>query len=51
MRRGSIVLLHDAAENDDREPAGVRALPSILAGLKERKLDVIPLDEMLDREG
>ena len=51
VRRGSIVLLHDAAENDDREPAGVRALPSILAGLKARKLDVIPLDEMLDREG
>lgn len=47
VRRGSIVLLHDAAENDDREPAGVRALPSILAGLRERRLEVVPLEQML----
>ena len=40
---GSIVLLHDAAERGDRDPAGVIALPAILAGLKERKLDVVPL--------
>ncbi len=47
VRRGSIVLLHDAAERDDREPAGVRALPAILEGLKKRDLDVVPLAKML----
>lgn len=47
VQRGSIVLLHDAAERDDREPAGVRALPAILEGLKKRGLAVIPLAKML----
>ncbi|CAN5803621.1 polysaccharide deacetylase family protein [soil metagenome] len=47
-RHGSIVLLHDAAERDDREPAGVIALPSILEGLKARDLDVVPLERMLE---
>jgi peptidoglycan-N-acetylglucosamine deacetylase len=48
VRRGSIVLLHDAAERDDREPAGVLALPAILAGLKERDLAVVPLKRMIE---
>jgi peptidoglycan/xylan/chitin deacetylase (PgdA/CDA1 family) len=30
VRAGAIVLLHDAAEQGDREPAGVAALPAIL---------------------
>ena len=46
---GSIILLHDAAERGDREPAGVLALPSILAGLKARKLDVVPLAAFVAR--
>lgn len=46
-RQGSIVLLHDAAEHGDREPAGVLALPAILEGLAERKLEVVPLSRFL----
>ncbi len=45
---GSIVLLHDAAERDDREPAGVKALPAILEGLKAKKLEVVPLARMFE---
>ncbi|HEX7603163.1 MAG TPA: polysaccharide deacetylase family protein [Polyangiaceae bacterium] len=44
---GSIILLHDAAERGDREPAGVLALPAILEGLEARKLEVVPLTRFL----
>ena len=40
----SIVLLHDAAERDDRVPDGPRALPLILEGLRERDLECVRLD-------
>jgi peptidoglycan/xylan/chitin deacetylase (PgdA/CDA1 family) len=30
LRKGSIVLLHDASEDDSRKPASITALPSIL---------------------
>ncbi|HSQ67547.1 MAG TPA: polysaccharide deacetylase family protein [Polyangiaceae bacterium] len=46
-RDGSIVLLHDAAERGDHDPAGVGALPSILEGLKKRGLAVVPLGEWI----
>ncbi len=46
-RAGSIVLLHDAAERGDHDPAGVAALPKILAGLQERGLPVVALGEWL----
>jgi peptidoglycan/xylan/chitin deacetylase (PgdA/CDA1 family) len=41
---GAIVLLHDAAEHDDFEPASLAALPQILRALDERKLTSVPLD-------
>ena len=41
---GAIVLLHDAAERDDFEPAGIAALPAMLALLDERALQSVPLD-------
>ena len=44
---GAIVLLHDAAEHDDFEPASVRALPQLLALLDERGLTSVGLDALL----
>lgn len=42
---GAVVLLHDAAEHDDFEPAGVSALPAILELLRERGLTSVGLSE------
>jgi len=44
---GAIVMLHDAAERDDFEPAAVRALPRLLAVLDRRGLTSIGLDALL----
>ena len=44
---GAIVMLHDAAEHDDFEPASVHALPRIVALLDERGLTSVGLDAML----
>jgi peptidoglycan/xylan/chitin deacetylase (PgdA/CDA1 family) len=43
LRDGAIVLLHDAAERGDREPAAVKALPAILEAIAARGLEVVPL--------
>jgi peptidoglycan/xylan/chitin deacetylase (PgdA/CDA1 family) len=47
---GAIVLLHDAAEHDDFEPASVRALPRLLALLDERELASVGLDALLSED-
>jgi peptidoglycan-N-acetylglucosamine deacetylase len=44
---GAIVMLHDAAERDDYEPAAVRALPRLLAVLDRRGFTSIGLDALL----
>jgi peptidoglycan/xylan/chitin deacetylase (PgdA/CDA1 family) len=44
---GAIVLLHDASEHDDFEPASVRALPRLLSLLDERKLTSVGLGTLL----
>ena len=44
---GAIVLLHDAAEHDDFEPASVRALPRLVALLDERGLTSVGIDALL----
>jgi hypothetical protein len=44
---GTIVMLHDASEHDDFEPASVRALPRLLALLDERKLTSVGLGALL----
>jgi len=44
---GSIVLLHDAAERDDFVPAGVPALPALLAELRSRQLVSVALERWL----
>jgi peptidoglycan/xylan/chitin deacetylase (PgdA/CDA1 family) len=58
LKDGAIVLLHDAAERDDFVPAGVSALPEILALLDERGLTSVTLpvwaeahDKSLNRSG
>ena len=58
LKDGAIVLLHDAAEHDDFVPAGVSALPQILALLDERGLTSVALaawaeahDKSLNRSG
>ena len=42
LRDGAIVLLHDAPEKGDREPAAVKALPAILDAIAAERLDVVP---------
>jgi peptidoglycan-N-acetylglucosamine deacetylase len=44
LRNGAIVLLHDAAERDDHQPAAGEALPEILAAMRERGLEPVRLD-------
>lgn len=43
LEDGAIVLLHDAAERGDREPACVKALPEILEKIAAQNLRVVPL--------
>lgn len=38
LEDGAVVLLHDAAERDDHEPAALRALPPILEAMRARNL-------------
>lgn len=44
---GAIVLMHDAAERDDHEPAGVAALPEVLAAAKDKNLRVARLRDWI----
>ncbi|MET0593915.1 MAG: polysaccharide deacetylase family protein [Polyangiaceae bacterium] len=48
LRDGAIVLLHDAAERDDREPAAPAALPYILAAMRKKELDPVRLDAWIE---
>ena len=47
LRDGAIVLLHDAAECDDRVPAGVEALDAILATAARNGLRFVRVDHWL----
>ncbi len=44
---GAIVMLHDAAEHDDFEPASLLALPRLVALLDDRGLTSVGLDDLL----
>lgn len=44
---GAIIMLHDASEHDDFEPASLRALPRLIALLDERRLASVGLDALL----
>jgi peptidoglycan/xylan/chitin deacetylase (PgdA/CDA1 family) len=48
LRDGQVVLLHDAAERDDRVPPSVGALPAILGAMKDKQLEGVRVDEWLD---
>jgi peptidoglycan/xylan/chitin deacetylase (PgdA/CDA1 family) len=48
VRDGAIVLLHDAAERGDHEPAGPRALPEILRAIDAANLSIVPLSTWTD---
>jgi peptidoglycan/xylan/chitin deacetylase (PgdA/CDA1 family) len=48
LRDGAIILLHDAPESGDREPAALRALPQILDAVAAVGLDVVPLEPWLE---
>jgi peptidoglycan/xylan/chitin deacetylase (PgdA/CDA1 family) len=48
LRDGAIVLLHDAPERGDREPAAVRALPAVLDAIAAERLEVVPLARWVD---
>jgi peptidoglycan/xylan/chitin deacetylase (PgdA/CDA1 family) len=47
LRDGAIVLLHDASERGDYEPASVRALPEILAAAERLRLPLVRVDTWL----
>jgi peptidoglycan/xylan/chitin deacetylase (PgdA/CDA1 family) len=46
---GGIVMLHDASEHDDFEPASVGALPELLRLLDQRGWTSVGLDTLLDQ--
>jgi peptidoglycan/xylan/chitin deacetylase (PgdA/CDA1 family) len=48
MRDGAIVLLHDAPERGEREPAAVAALPAILDVIAAQGLDTVPLARWME---
>lgn len=50
LEDGAIVLLHDAAERDDRVPAAVAAIPLLLDAIEAQGLSVVPLASFLDDE-
>jgi peptidoglycan/xylan/chitin deacetylase (PgdA/CDA1 family) len=43
---GCVVLLHDAAERDDFEPASIAALPEILRAVREGRYTAVGVDEL-----
>ncbi len=45
---GAIVLLHDAPEKGDREPAALKALPEILEAIEAQRLEVVSLEGFVD---
>ena len=51
VAEGDIVMLHDASERDDFEPASVRALPELLRLLDDREWTSVGLETLLERPG
>ncbi len=50
LRDGAIVLLHDAPERGDREPAAIAALPAILEAMAAERLDAVPVATWVEGE-
>lgn len=47
LKDGAIVLMHDAAERDDFDPVGPRALPKILASMRAKNLASVTIPRLL----
>ncbi len=45
LKDGAVILLHDAAEREDREPASIAALPEILRAMSGKNLTGVRVDE------
>jgi peptidoglycan-N-acetylglucosamine deacetylase len=45
---GAVLLLHDAAEADDRPPASLEILPALLDAVRERGFAAVTLDELFE---
>jgi peptidoglycan-N-acetylglucosamine deacetylase len=50
LEDGAIVLLHDAAENDDRTPASIKALPKILEAMDRKNLAGVTVTALMAQE-
>ena len=50
LEDGAIVLMHDASEREDGEPASVKALPSILEAMSAKNLVGVRVDDWIDDE-
>jgi peptidoglycan/xylan/chitin deacetylase (PgdA/CDA1 family) len=48
LEPGAIILLHDAAENEDFTPSAVEALPAILDALEARGLKPGTVEELIE---
>jgi peptidoglycan/xylan/chitin deacetylase (PgdA/CDA1 family) len=48
LEAGAIVLMHDAAERDDFEPASLEALPKVLESIARKGLRVVPLQALIE---
>jgi peptidoglycan/xylan/chitin deacetylase (PgdA/CDA1 family) len=45
---GAVLLLHDAAEHDNREPASLSVLPELLRAARDRGLEAVTVSELFD---
>lgn len=50
LEDGAIVLLHDAAERDDHEPASLKALPRILSAMRAKHLTGVTVRKFLEHQ-
>lgn len=51
VRPGSVVLMHDSADGEDRPARTLAALPVVLEGLRARGLEPVTLGELLSGAG
>jgi peptidoglycan-N-acetylglucosamine deacetylase len=51
VRPGAIVMLHDAAERDDRTPLADKVLPRVLDAISARGLKIVALDQWMRAQG
>jgi peptidoglycan/xylan/chitin deacetylase (PgdA/CDA1 family) len=47
LRDGAVLLLHDAAEREDHEPASLSVLSTLLSEVRRRKLRPVTMSELL----